>query len=65
MASWLEEYNYLTPQEEKDNDLEWSQRYCNHDWKPILLIRSTVYDCKKCNVKKEVYEKWKEKKTSF
>jgi len=27
--------------------------YCFHEWKPILLIRSTVYNCVKCDKKKE------------
>lgn len=30
---------------------------CNHEWKSILLITSTVYDCKKCGMKKEDYDK--------
>lgn len=29
------------------------RRYCNHEWKTILLLTSTVYDCKKCGIKKE------------
>jgi hypothetical protein len=27
--------------------------YCFHEWKPIALIFTTVYDCKKCGKKKE------------
>jgi hypothetical protein len=26
---------------------------CNHYWKPIRLLNSTVYDCKHCGIKKE------------
>jgi hypothetical protein len=32
-------------------------KYCRHEWKPTVLIISTVYDCKKCGIKKEEYEK--------
>lgn len=28
-------------------------RVCTHEWIPILLVRSTVYDCAKCGIKKE------------
>jgi hypothetical protein len=26
---------------------------CAHQWKPTVLITSTVYDCAKCGIKKE------------
>lgn len=26
---------------------------CNHSWKATVLVTSTVYDCKKCGIKKE------------
>lgn len=42
--------------------INWTQRYCSHEWIPILLITSTVYDCKLCKVKKEDYEAWKNQK---
>lgn len=29
------------------------QDFCFHEWKATLLIRSTVWDCTKCKVKKE------------
>ena len=38
-------------------ELEYDKIYCNHDWKPILLLFSTVYDCKKCGIKKEDKDK--------
>lgn len=41
-------------------DIFFSQKVCNHKWKPIVLITSTVYDCEKCEVKKEEYERWRE-----
>jgi hypothetical protein len=40
-------------------DLPWNQKICSHDWKKIVLITSSVYDCAKCGVKKEDYERWK------
>mgnify|MGYP000394334974 FL=1 len=30
---------------------------CPHDWKSVLLIYNTVYNCKICGVKKEDVEK--------
>jgi len=33
------------------------QKYCNHEWKEILLLNTTVYNCKHCDKKKEDYEK--------
>lgn len=64
MSSWLEEYDYLTPQEDP-NDIEWRQKICDHKWKPTILIVSVVYDCTKCNIKKEDYENWKNKQKPF
>jgi hypothetical protein len=40
----------------EDDRLAWNQQLCYHDWIPILLLTSTVYNCRKCNVKKEEYE---------
>lgn len=54
MDGW---WDYET-QIEPEDVLAWSQKTCYHDWKPILLLTSTVYNCKKCNVKKEEYEDW-------
>ena len=45
---------------EESKELPWNQKICNHDWKKIVLITSSVYDCSKCGVKKEDYEKWKQ-----
>jgi hypothetical protein len=43
----------------KNNDIPKTQQLCYHDWKPIVLIISTVYNCSKCGVKKEDYESWR------
>lgn len=34
-----------------------SKAWCSYVWYPIILIRSTVWNCKKCDCKKEDYEK--------
>lgn len=55
----LDDYNPPPKQEKKsENDIAWNQKVCYHDWKPTVLIISTVYDCTKCGIKKEDYEKW-------
>lgn len=45
-------------------DIFFSQKICNHKWKPIVLFSSTVYDCDSCGVKQEDYIKWMEKENS-
>lgn len=35
-----------------------TQAYCFHDWKPITLVISIVYNCSKCGVKKEDNDEW-------
>jgi hypothetical protein len=30
---------------------------CYHVWKPILLLHTTVFNCQKCDAKKEEIEK--------
>lgn len=40
-----------------DSDSDW--RYtpkCRHEWKAVLLLTSTVYDCIHCGAKKEEVE---------
>ena len=44
---------------EQEEILSWTQKTCYHEWIPTVLIISTVYDCKKCGVKKEDYERSK------
>ena len=52
-------YGELDKKEEGlEGDIPWDQVVCIHSWKPILLLTSTVYDCTKCKIKKEDYEKW-------
>jgi len=45
---------------EKPNDssIPYKQQTCTHSWKPVLLIISTVYNCEKCDIHREVYDKW-------
>ena len=58
---WLDPDEHV--QESIDETLlPWNQQICTHDWKPILLLVSTVYDCSKCKIKKEEYDKWKKSK---
>lgn len=63
MDWWLDPEDYDPPIKlEKSNNQEeisLTQKTCYHDWIPTVLIISTVYDCRKCGVKKEVYERSK------
>jgi hypothetical protein len=68
MGSWLEDYDYYTSPDagyEDHSNITWTQKTCFHDWKATQLIISTVYDCKKCNVKKEEYDKWASNQDPF
>lgn len=58
MDNWWDYETEIEPEEY----LDWNQKTCYHDWKPILLLTSTVYNCKKCNVKREEYEAWEKSK---
>lgn len=60
MEWWFDEDYYGEPEkkEEVEGDIPWDQVVCIHSWKPVLLLTSTVYDCSKCKIKKEDYEKW-------
>lgn len=52
---WLEQLSTELKQDvwsDDDQQLE-LQYYCAHTWKPILLLFTTVWDCKKCGAKKE------------
>lgn len=54
---WL--YNLDEKEKEKEKvELPFEQRTCWHDWKETTLIVSKVYDCTKCSLKKEDYDKW-------
>lgn len=59
MDDW---WDYESVQTEPEDYLAWNQQICYHEWKAILLLTSTVYNCKKCNVKKEEYEAWQKTK---
>lgn len=48
-------------EDSKDDSLTMEQHWCNHEWKSIQLIMSTVYNCKKCDAKKEVVDKLEDK----
>lgn len=57
---WIDPDGYYSSDKkyEEDDSINTKQKHCWHNWKPILLLTSTVYDCSKCGVKKEDYEKW-------
>lgn len=46
------------PEEVNESTPPYRQQTCAHSWKPILLITSTVYNCEKCDIHKEVYDEW-------
>lgn len=39
--------------------LSLDQSWCSHDFKPVLLLTSTVFNCFKCGIHKEQYDKEK------
>jgi hypothetical protein len=55
---WEDWYDYKN---DSDKEIEKPERsynkFCLHVWKPILLLTSTVFNCEKCGIKKEDYEK--------
>lgn len=51
MNDW---WDYESPSPKKEEEeIPWSQKFCFHEWKPIVLVISTVYDCVRCGAKKE------------
>lgn len=60
MGWWEDpEDNVKVPDTTKDEvQLSYVQQYCDHKWKCTVLIISSVYDCTKCDIKKEDFEKW-------
>lgn len=54
-----DDFDYAAAYKKTPGEDDWSlesftsNASCHHDWKPTLLIFSTVYDCKKCGKKKE------------
>jgi hypothetical protein len=69
-VDWLDYYQDQNSKSEKkeeesiESDIPWRQKTCIHSWKPITLLTSVVYDCSKCEIKKEVYEDWQNKRYS-
>jgi hypothetical protein len=65
MEWWFDPEEYigepvkLEKSKDSEEDISWTQKTCYHDWIPTVLIISTVYDCRKCGVKKEIYERSK------
>jgi hypothetical protein len=55
---WMDCDNQIS----EEDRLTWSQQVCYHDWIPIMLLTSTVYDCRKCKIKKEDYEDYEKNK---
>ena len=46
----------VTSYQDKDS-VSLDQSWCHHDFKPVLLLTSTVFDCAKCGMHKELYDK--------
>ena len=62
MSWFYSDYEYYSPNKtEDDSELSWTQKICMHNWKPTILIISTVYDCSKCGVKKEDHDNYYKK----
>ena len=59
---WIDPEYHENEPKPKEEGIAWRQQHCYHDWKETILILSKVYDCKKCGVKKEDYEKWEKEK---
>lgn len=51
-SAWEEYLSKTTFSEPKE-----LKSVCNHEWKEIRLVISSVYDCKLCGCKKESVEK--------
>lgn len=59
MDWWDYESPATSRTEEEDNSkITWTQKFCTHDWKATQLIVSTVYDCRRCSVRKEDFDDW-------
>jgi len=62
---WWDNPNYDSKKEEEEAALPWDKQMCHHDWKAIVLIRTTVYNCIRCDLKKEDFEAWEKKRRGF
>jgi hypothetical protein len=58
---WIDPDGYYSEDKRKEDTSipSWKEQLCAHNWKPILLLTSTVFDCSKCGLKKEDLERWK------
>ena len=62
MMWWIDPDDEIEPPPLPKITLDWDQKYCRHEWKPVVLIISVVHDCAKCGVKKEIYDEWEKDK---
>jgi hypothetical protein len=54
LKDWDFEIDWDQMQDTRTDELELNYpQSCTHEWTPIALIFTTVYDCKKCGKKKE------------
>jgi hypothetical protein len=59
MDWWIDPDEYPPPiPKEAEEKLSWVQKFCNHNWKATELIVSIVFDCTKCDAKKEDVDEW-------
>lgn len=59
---WIDPDHRKDEPKYKDKGVSWQQQQCYHKWKETILILSKVYDCEKCGIKKEEYEKCEKEK---
>jgi DNA-directed RNA polymerase subunit RPC12/RpoP len=57
MNDWTYNSDWAYLEEETEKSIEYKRQRCWHNFKPILLLISTVYDCEYCGIKKENWEK--------
>lgn len=50
------DYGYAEYEDEEKRLTE-KKDTCYHEWIPIMLLTSSVWDCKKCGAKREEVEK--------
>jgi hypothetical protein len=65
MGWWIDPEEYEDVPDSKPDgkvNITYTQKYCDHKWKCTILIISNVYDCVKCGIKKEDFEKWQKVK---
>jgi hypothetical protein len=62
---WWDDPNYNSKKEDIEASISWDKQMCSHEWKAVVLIRTTVYNCIRCDVKKEDFEAWEKKRRGF